>query len=125
MKNVAVAPPPERWVPIVRHNLLYEVLPVGFLTVDRRGKIVALNDPGARLLGFPANWLRNRPFVVFLSVKHVRRFLAFILRAKVGFAEQTIEIALSVGFNEVPVQISARAIQSDGEVFHHLTIVDL
>ena len=36
---------------------LDQVAPLGFYTLDRRGEIRELNEQGAKMLGFPAEWL--------------------------------------------------------------------
>src|SRR5437867_8443568 len=48
-----------------RYSELYELAPVGFLTLDRRGRIRELNERAARLLASPSAWRLEKPFVVF------------------------------------------------------------
>ena len=37
-----------------RYHQLYDLVPVGFMTLDRLGRILDVNDKAARLLAFPA-----------------------------------------------------------------------
>src|SRR2546421_504218 len=73
------------------HNELYEFVPVGFLTLDRSGRILELNERAARLIGFDAAWLTGRPFIVFVATGDVRRFLAFMTRSLQEVDQETIE----------------------------------
>src|SRR2546421_8644066 len=58
-----------------RYEELYDLAPVGFFTLDRRGNILGLNKTAASLLGFSVEWLRERPFLVFVAQPDVKRFL--------------------------------------------------
>src|SRR5437879_4697629 len=40
-----------------RYEELYDFAPISFLTLDKRGMIVRLNETAARLLAFPMEWL--------------------------------------------------------------------
>src|SRR5258707_15057032 len=65
-----------------RYQDLYELAPVGFLTLDRRGRILELNEKAARLLGFPVAWLHGRPFFVFIAQNDVQNFLTLLTRSR-------------------------------------------
>src|SRR5207244_2181814 len=124
MKDVEV---PQKQVrsTVGRYAELYEILPVGFLTLDRVGRILDLNERAARLLGFPAAWLTQRPLVVFVAKHDVRRFLAFLTRAGNNPEQQAIELDLVVGGHSVPVQISMISSHGPDGVIHHMTVVDV
>src|SRR2546422_358918 len=63
----------------VRHyKELYDLVPVSFVTLDKRGVILALNERAARLLAFPVQWLLERSFLVFVSTRDVERFLSLL-----------------------------------------------
>src|SRR5437762_11137352 len=111
-----------------RYDELYEVVPVGLMTLDRVGRILDLNERAAQLLAFPASWLAQRPFVVFVAKHDVRRFLAFLTRSANTSEQQSMDLALSVNNCDVPVQISMKSLRqhaNDGALIHHMTIADL
>jgi len=61
---------------------LYDLAPVSFLTLDKRGLISGLNKAAAAMLGFRSEWLRGRPFLVFIAPHHVRQFLGLMSRVR-------------------------------------------
>src|SRR5262249_57943178 len=61
-----------------RFEELYNFAPVSLISLDRRGMILDLNEGAARLLAFPMEWLRDRPFLVFVAKHEVSRFLEFL-----------------------------------------------
>src|SRR5262245_15297369 len=46
---------------------IYDLAPIGFLTLDRRGRIIQLNQKTADLLGIPLSRLLHRPFLLFVA----------------------------------------------------------
>ena len=109
-----------------RYTELYELAPVGFLTLDRKGRIRELNGTAARLLGFAATWLIDRPFVVFVAKEDVQRFLTFALRSIQNLKQQqTIELDIVVEGRHLAVQLLMRTSTQDGVILHRLTIIDL
>ena len=108
-----------------KYNELYELAPIGFLTLDRHGRIRELNEKAARLLAFPSEWLIDKPFVVFVAKADLRRFLAHLVRSIRTPEQQTIELNLSAGAHLLPVQIAMKSSDQDGEVIHRMTVVDL
>ncbi len=108
-----------------KYNELYELAPIGFLTLDRHGRIRELNEKAARLLAFPSAWLIDKPFVVFVAKPDIRRFLVHLVRSIRTPEQQTIELNLSAGAHLLPVQIAMKTSDQDGEVIHRMTVVDL
>jgi len=109
-----------------RYTELYELAPVGFLTLDKKGRIRELNGKAARLLGFPAAWLIDRPFVVFVAKEDVQRFLTFAIRSAQNLKQQqTIELDIIVEGRRLAVQLLMRTSTQDDVVLHMLTIIDL
>jgi len=112
----------EAWV---HYNELYESAPVGFLALDREGKIRDLNEKVARLLAFPRSWLLEKPFIVFVAQPDIQRFLTH-LRESVRIADQrVIDLELSVRNHRLPVQIATKSSSHDGFIIHRLTVIDL
>ena len=105
---------------------LYDLAPVSFLTLDRRATIVGLNKAAGRLLGFPTEWLRERPFLVFVSRRDVSRFLNLLNRVRhLRDHYETMDIQLSIGGQPVPVQVSIKASMRDGSIVYRMAVVDL
>src|SRR5437667_5487188 len=59
---------------------LYDFAPIAFVTIDRRGVIRTLNRRAANLLAFPIEWLRARPFLVFVAPRDAGRFVEMLIR---------------------------------------------
>src|SRR5947207_15617728 len=68
-----------------------ELTTIGFVTLDRQGRIRELNEKTARLLGFGRNWLRNRPFVVFVAKNDVYRFLKLLMDSSRSSGREIVE----------------------------------
>src|SRR3954453_23802854 len=107
------------------YQQLYNVAPLGFYTLDRRGEIRELNERGAKMLGFPAEWLIGRAFVVFVCGQDVHRFLDCLTGSIRGGEPQLIEIHLAIGSRLHPVQISLLTTVRGSSISHRLTVVDL
>src|SRR5215831_4623822 len=50
---------------------VYDLATIGFVSLDRQGRIRRLNQKTCRLLGFPATWLIGSPFVVHVATHDV------------------------------------------------------
>src|SRR3989442_699531 len=97
-----------------KYNELYELAPIGFLTLDRHGRIRELNEKAARLLAFPSAWLIDKPFVVFVAKPDIRRFLVHLVRSIRTPEQQTIELNLSAGTQRLqPTIAQEKLIQED------------
>jgi PAS domain S-box-containing protein len=108
-----------------RYNNLYNLSPVGFLTLDRKGRITELNERAARMLGFSASWLVMRPFMAFLARSSVRRFLSLLMGSLSQPEAETINLELSLGAHNTPVQVSVRTTLDGRNLVHQMTLVDL
>jgi PAS domain S-box-containing protein len=104
---------------------LYELAPLGFYTLDRAGRICELNERGAKLLGFAAEWLIGKSFVVFIARQHVQPFLNFLRQLRNGTRTRTIDVDLYVSNRTLPVQISMTRVREGGSELHRLTVVDM
>jgi len=111
---------------IRRFYELNELAPVCFLTLDRRCRIVSLNQNSARLLGFPHEWLHMRPFLVFVAQGDTLGFLELLRRVRIGREHQeTMALELSINDRTVPVQIWIRTSSKDNEIIYRTAILDL
>jgi PAS domain S-box-containing protein len=103
---------------------LYHLSPIGFYTLDQKGRICDLNEKAANLLSFPANWLIGKSFVVFIARQDAQRFLKF-LRSSVELKQKTMEFDMYVADRTVPAQITVTTWTRGREEFHRLSIIDL
>src|SRR5262249_38175520 len=82
---------------LLHYQDLYNLAPVPFYTLDRRGRIVEVNEKGARLLGFAPEWLYGKSFVVWVARQDVPRFLNFLMVSREGEQALSIDVDLFVG----------------------------
>nr|MDA8121488.1 PAS domain-containing protein [Deltaproteobacteria bacterium] len=74
---------------LARYADLYDFAPVGYLTLDRHGKILSANLTAAGMLGKERSWLINKSINDFISDRDVIAFTAFLNRS---FASDTKNI---------------------------------
>jgi PAS domain S-box-containing protein len=111
---------------LLRYDELHDLAPVSFLTLDRRGTILALNKPASTLLGFSTEWLHERPFLPFVASKDIPRFLSVLTRIRrAPDYQETLEIELSVGDRSVPVQLSIKSSIRNNQTIYRIAVVDL
>jgi PAS domain S-box-containing protein len=119
-----------RWIEhdadsIRQYHELYDGAPIGFYDLDRRARICALNERGAKLLGFPASWLIGKSFVVFIARQDVRRFLDFLMDSIKNRAPGRIELDIYTDHRTQPAEISLRTLGEGQSLLHRMTVVDL
>lgn len=81
----------------VYHNL-YHFAPVGYLTIDKRGRISEGNEVAARLLGCEKAKLPDQSLVSFLDVGSMMSFIEFARDIFVSKSRQCCEVKLLQGF---------------------------
>ncbi len=109
-----------------RYEELYDLAPVAFFTLDKRGAILGLNKAGGTLLGFRTEWLHDRPFIVFVSGGHVTHFLNLLSRMRrLPESVVTMELELSINGQPIAVQISGRLSKSQHRPVYRLAVMDL
>jgi len=112
--------------PLGRFEELYDLAPISFFTLNKRGVIVGLNKTAGKLLGFTTGWLQARPFVVFVARADVGRFLNLLTRMRgIPNHHERMEISLWINNQSVPVQISMKSSASDGELVYRMAVIDL
>src|SRR5204862_7633824 len=77
------------------HADLYDLAPVGFVTFDRVGCILNLNQTGARLLDVPRTHMIGRPLLPLINKADRRNFLGHLARLRRGEKAATVEVTLS------------------------------
>ena len=87
-----------------RYVDLYDLAPVGYVTLDPQGLIVDLNLKGAGLLGAPRHSLIQQPFILFVAPEDRQTFHAYLRQLSVGAPNQSCELE----FN--PLQAPAEAL---------------
>jgi two-component system, cell cycle sensor histidine kinase and response regulator CckA len=77
-----------------RYVDLYDFAPNGYVTLDEKGVIQAINLPGAQLLGKERSYLLGKPFMVYVAKGESRPFLAHLRRCQQGEEKVTTELTL-------------------------------
>jgi PAS domain S-box-containing protein len=109
-----------------RYEELYDWAPVSFISLDRCATILGVNKAAGKLLASTPEWLRGRPFLVFISREHISTFLGVLTKLRrVPDGRETVEIDLSIGGLRIPAQVSVQASVVDGAIVYRMAIVDL
>ena len=78
-----------------RYVDLYDLAPVGYVTLDPQGLILDLNLTGARLLGAPRNLLLKQPFMLFVAPECRQAFYKYLRQLSVSAAIRSCELKLN------------------------------
>jgi PAS domain S-box-containing protein len=106
-----------------RYTDLYDLAPVGYLTLDRAGVIVAANLTGAGLLGIERSLLVGRQFAQFVAAPDRSRCSGFLAAVFSGCGKEVCEVALqNQGEAPLLVQIEASC-ELSGEC--HVALIDI
>ncbi len=110
-----------------RYRHLFEVAPVGYLSLDDGGRIAELNLTGATLLGQPREDLLGRPFSACLHRRDRRRWRSHLSALVPGGAVGRLEAMLAI---EEPapkaVQLDTlRLAQPGSEAAMRVTLTDI
>jgi PAS domain S-box-containing protein len=107
-----------------RYVELYELAPVGFLSLDQHGCIREINKRAAQMLAFPVSWLIDKPFVVFVARHDVKRFLSYMISLR-KTQPKPIQLDLFVDERLLPVQLIGQTTRTGHAMIHKMTLVDL
>ena len=94
-------------VAAARHTELYDLAPIGYLTLDPEGVITQANIAGARLLGRDRGNLTGRRLAAFVGKNDLAAFDEFHRRVLSGDAGQACEVSLDTGRGDLFVRIGA------------------
>jgi len=109
---------------LARFTGLFDFAPVGYITLDHKGTILAVNFAGAALLGDVRSQLIGRPFKYFLSNDSLR-FFGFLDKAFADQEKKTGEFTLKSA-EETPLFVRIEAqVPSPGDDECHLAIIDI
>ncbi len=79
-----------------RYVDLYDLAPVGYVTLDPQGRIVELNLKGAKLLGAPRNSLIQRPFILLVVPEDRQTFHGYLWQLSVSADHQSCELEFNL-----------------------------
>ena len=96
---------------------LYELAPVGYVTFDRAGCILNINQTGARLLEESRTHLQGLPLLPKIKQRDRRTFLNHLSRLRRGDPQATAEIVIRTrSGREVAVQLVSMTTGSAGQI---------
>lgn len=84
-----------------KYTDLYDFAPVGYFTLDARGRIQEVNLAGASLLGTDRSRLLHQPLSRSLTPASQADFLGFLRRLSTGSGKQACEVAVAKGDGSV------------------------
>ena len=91
-----------------RYVDLYDLAPVGYVTLDPQGLIVELNLKGAELLGAPRSALIQKPFILFVAPVDRQTFHGYLWQLSVNAASRSCELE----FNSQQAPAAALSLES-------------
>jgi PAS domain S-box-containing protein len=77
-----------------RYTMLYDMAPMGYLTLDQEATILELNFTAAEFLGVRRFSLINSNFKLFVSEKSKSKFNEFLSSVFTGNAKESFEVEL-------------------------------
>ena len=109
------------------YTLLYDLAPVGFVSLNQEGKILKANNAGCAILGLSRPTLSGLAFSSFIAAEDRARFEGFLERVfSSGAARQSCDLRLGVdGLGGRYVQIDAEARQGQGQGMCLVAVTDV
>lgn len=111
-----------------RYQSLYDIAPVGYVTIDRTGAIREINLTAASLLGTDRSALVNRKLISWVAEADRPRFRAHIARQE-GVGESfSINLSLVSGSSrKIPVQMQSTLVNDEisGQIWMRAVLTDL
>ncbi|MFZ1827749.1 MAG: diguanylate cyclase [Candidatus Competibacteraceae bacterium] len=78
-----------------KYTHLYDIAPIGYATLNRKGAVQEINLSGALLLGIAQNCLIDRPFGMFVSAETLPVFNIFLHQLMSGTTRESCEVVLA------------------------------
>jgi len=111
---------------LAKYTDLYDFAPVGYLTLNRNGVVLAANLTAAGLLGIERSRLTGRHFELFVAAEARQNFAEFLGTVFLCKSRQSCEVTISAEGN-LPffVQIEAVAFESEQEQECRVAMIDI
>lgn len=110
-----------------RYELLFDKAPVGYMILTDAGVVLDANEYALRLLATDQNYLKRKPFIVFLSQENHRSFFDHLHRVFNGGGQHSSEIkVVNRRADEIWCRFESRLVENeDGERQSLTTILDI
>jgi PAS domain S-box-containing protein len=106
----------------------YDYAPVGFVTLDMKGCVRAINLTATRMLGCERTPVLAMPFFTHIAKSHVRTFLSHLRECRRHSCEVICEVALRVrAGGALPVELRSVPVfdPRHGDTVYRTTIIDI
>jgi hypothetical protein len=103
---------------------LYDLAPIGYLTLDRKGTMRQMNLSGARLLGGERARLLNRRLGLFVAQGDRLAFSAFLEKVFAGRTRKRCEVTLARGGSQ-PLTVQIECMRSAGGQECRAVVLDI
>jgi PAS domain S-box-containing protein len=103
---------------------LYDLAPIGYLTLDRKGTMRQMNLSGARLLGRERARLLNRRLGLFVAQGDRLAFSAFLEKVFAGRTRKRCEVTLARGGSQ-PLTVQIECMRSAGGQECRAVVLDI
>ena len=111
-----------------RYADLYDFAPLGYVSLDKHGRIQEINLAAAKLLGRERARLTGRPFVSYVAMEDKNTFMHHVRKCVEGQQQVTSEIDLTAkGGQSIPVQLDSIAARdpTSGVTLYRTAITDI
>jgi len=93
-----------------RYADLYDFAPLGYVSLDKHGRIQEINLTAAKLLGRERATVTGRPFVSYVAMEDKNTFMHHVRKCVEGQQQVTSEIDIAAkGGQSIPVQLDSIA----------------
>lgn len=106
---------------------LYDLAPIGYVTIDHKGCILEINLTGAAMLGIERTQLIGKPLSVFFAKNNVKPFFDHLRRCRLTNEKVTTELILAAK-SGVTVHVQLLSVPheiADGNIQYKTIITDI
>lgn len=110
-----------------RYADLYDFAPIGYVTIDHKGRILEINLTGAAMLGIERTQLIGKPMFVFFAKNNIKPFLDHLRRCRLTNEKVTTELILAAK-SGVTVHVQLLSVPhkiADGNIQYKTIITDI
>jgi PAS domain S-box-containing protein len=90
-----------------RYVRLFDEAPVGYLTLDDKGRITDINRAATEMIGVARDRLRGKPFLACVARGQAKIFADHLRRCALGFSSTELELGRR-GHATIPVRLDSR-----------------